>query len=183
MNSRSGERRTLSKVVNDVIGLIGLTPLVRINRLTGPLDATIFAKLEWYNAGGSVKDRLGLYIMEYAESAGKLNKEKTILEATSGNTGIALAMIAAVKGYKITLVMPESVSVERRKIIKAYGAELILTPGSKGTAGAIEHKQGLLEQDKQKKEYIDIDQFRDPANILGHSDHWEGDHRADSWDS
>ncbi len=157
----------MSNVVNNVIGLIGQTPLVRINRLTGPNDATILAKLEWYNAGGSVKDRLGLYMIEYAESAGKLSKEKTILEATSGNTGIALAMIAAVKGYKITLVMPDSVSVERRKIIKAYGAELILTPGSKGTGGAIEHKLKLLEQDKEKN-YIDIDQFKEPANILGH---------------
>ncbi|MGA2199714.1 MAG: PLP-dependent cysteine synthase family protein [Nitrososphaerales archaeon] len=157
----------MSRVVRDVTELIGQTPLVRINRLTGPEDATIFAKLEWYNAGGSVKDRLGLYLMEYAQSAGSLDREKTILEATSGNTGIALAMIAAVKGYKITLVMPESVSVERRKIIKAYGAELILTPGAKGTAGAIEHKQELLRQDASKR-YIDIDQFRDPANIMAH---------------
>ncbi len=157
----------MSRVVRDVTELIGQTPLVRINRLTGPEDATIFAKLEWYNAGGSVKDRLGLYLMEYAQSAGSLDGEKTILEATSGNTGIALAMIAAVKGYKITLVMPESVSVERRKIIKAYGAELILTPGAKGTAGAIEHKRELLKQDTSKR-YIDIDQFSDPANIMAH---------------
>jgi len=153
-------------VANSITDLIGKTPLVRINRLTGPQDATIYAKLEWYNIGGSVKDRLALYILEYARTAGRLDPGKTILEATSGNTGIALAMIAAAKGYKIALVMPESVSIERRRIIKAYGAELILSPGPKGTAGAIELKQNIL---KEKPEtYIDVDQFRDPANILAH---------------
>ena len=161
----------MSRVFNDVTELIGNTPLVRINRVTGPNDATIYAKLEWYNAGGSVKDRLGLYIMEYAESAGKLastkgSAGKTILEATSGNTGIALSMIAAAKGYKIVIVMPESVSVERRKIIAAYGAELILSPGAKGTAGAIELKQKMLMENPEK--YVDVDQFRDPANIMAH---------------
>ena len=140
--------------------------MVRINRLTGLNDATIYAKLEWYNIGGSVKDRMGLYLIEYAEAAGKLRNDKTILEATSGNTGIALAMIAAAKGYKIAIVMPESVSVERRTIIKAYGAELILSPGEKGTGGAVELKQKLLKE--HPDEYIDIDQFKDPANILAH---------------
>jgi len=154
------------KVVDDITGLIGGTPMVRINRLTGPSDATVYAKLEWFNVGGSVKDRLGLYLFEYAESAGKLSRDKVILEATSGNTGIALAMIAAAKGYRIALIMPESVSVERRKIITAYGAELILTVGAKGTAGAIEHKQELLRENPDK--YTDVDQFRDPANILAH---------------
>ena len=95
------------KVANDVTGLIGETPMVRINRLTGPNDSTVYAKLEWFNVGGSVKDRLGLYIFEYAESAAKLSRDKVILEATSGNTGIALAMIAAAKGYRISIVMPE----------------------------------------------------------------------------
>ncbi|HYW00894.1 MAG TPA: PLP-dependent cysteine synthase family protein [Candidatus Acidoferrum sp.] len=153
-------------VANSITDLIGNTPLVRINHLTGPDDATIYAKLEWYNIGGSVKDRLALYILEYARTAGRLDPSKTILEATSGNTGIALAMIAAAKGYKIALVMPESVSTERRRIIKAYGAELILSPGPKGTAGAIELKQNIL---KEKPDtYIDVDQFKDPANILAH---------------
>jgi cysteine synthase len=153
-------------VANSITDLIGNTPLVRINHLTGPDDATIYAKLEWYNIGGSVKDRLALYILEYARTAGRLDPGKTILEATSGNTGIALAMIAAAKGYKIALVMPESVSTERRRIIKAYGAELILSPGPKGTAGAIELKQNIL---KEKPDtYIDVDQFKDPANILAH---------------
>ncbi len=95
-----------------------------------------------------------------------MNKEKTILEATSGNTGIALAMLAAAKGYKITIIMPESVSIERRRIIKAYGAELILSPGEKGTGGAIELKQKILKENPEK--YIDIDQFKDPTNILAH---------------
>ena len=153
-------------VANSVTDLIGKTPLVRINNLTGPNDATIYAKLESFNIGGSVKDRLALYIIEYAQVAGHLDKERRILEATSGNTGIALAMIAAAKKYKITLVMPESVSIERRRIIRAYGAELILTPGPKGTAGAIEHKQRMLKENPEK--YIDVDQFKDPANILAH---------------
>ncbi len=162
------------KIFNDVTELVGNTPMVRINRVTSKEDATIYAKLEWYNIGGSVKDRLGLYIMEYAESAGKLSstkessgdERKTILEATSGNTGIALSMIAASKGYRIGIVMPESVSIERRKIIKAYGADLILSPGSKGTAGAIELKQKMLKENPEK--YVDVDQFKDPANIMAH---------------
>jgi cysteine synthase len=153
-------------VAESITELIGKTPLVRINRLTESTDATIYAKLEWYNIGGSVKDRMALYLIEYAEASGKLTREKKILEATSGNTGIALAMIAAAKDYKITIIMPESVTVERRKIIKAYGAELILSPGEKGTGGAIELKQKLLKQHPEK--YIDIDQFKDPANILAH---------------
>ena len=153
-------------VANNVLELIGKTPLVRINNLTGPSDATIYAKLEWFNIGGSVKDRFALYIIEYAQAAGRLNREKRILEATSGNTGIALAMIAAAKRYKLTIVMPESVSIERRRIIRAYGAELILSPAPKGTAGAIELKQKMLKEDPEK--YIDVDQFKDPANILAH---------------
>ncbi len=153
-------------VANSITDLIGNTPMVRINNLTGPNDAAIYAKLESYNIGGSVKDRLALYILEYARSAGHLNPERTILEATSGNTGIALAMLSAAKVYKIALVMPESVSTERREIIRAYGAELILSPGAKGTAGAIEHKLNLLKENPEK--YIDVDQFKDPANILAH---------------
>ncbi|OGI12668.1 hypothetical protein A3K64_03775 [Candidatus Micrarchaeota archaeon RBG_16_36_9] len=153
-------------VANSIIDLIGKTPMVRINKLTDSGGATIYAKLEWYNIGGSVKDRMALSLIEYAEAAGKLDKEKTILEATSGNTGIALAMLAAAKGYRITITLPESVSIERRKIIKAYGAELILSPAEKGTAGAIELKQKILKENPDK--YIDIDQFRDPANILMH---------------
>lgn len=154
------------KVAKNITELIGQTPMVKINKLVSKGDAEIFAKLEWFNIGGSIKDRMALYLIEYAEAAGKLSKERTILEATSGNTGIGLAMIAAAKGYKITIVMPESVSIERRKIINAYGAELILSPGGKGTGGAIELKQKILKENPQK--YIDINQFKDPANILAH---------------
>ncbi|MGQ9506666.1 MAG: PLP-dependent cysteine synthase family protein [Candidatus Bathycorpusculaceae bacterium] len=153
-------------MAEDITQLIGKTPMVKINRLTEPNNATVYAKLEWYNIGGSVKDRMALYLIEYAEAAGKISKDKKILEATSGNTGIALAMIAAAKGYKICIVMPESVSIERRKILEAYGAELILSPGEKGTGGAIELKQKLLQN--HPNEYINLDQFKDPANILAH---------------
>ena len=168
MGLASSNQRGVSSMIvaNSVTDLIGRTPMVKINNLTGPDDATVYAKLEWFNIGGSVKDRLALYIIEYAQAAGRLDRERRILEATSGNTGIALAMIAAAKKYKITLVMPESVSTERRRLIKAFGAELILSPGPKGTAGAIELKQQTLKENPQK--YIDIDQFKDPANILAH---------------
>jgi cysteine synthase len=153
-------------IYNNIKGLIGNTPIIRINKLVSESDANVYAKLEWYNIGGSVKDRLALYLIEYAEAQGKIHKDKIILEATSGNTGIGLAMIAAIKGYKIDIVMPESVSIERRKIIKAYGANLILSPGEKGTGGAVELKKELLI--KYPDKYIDLDQFKDPANILAH---------------
>jgi cysteine synthase len=154
------------KVANDITELIGNTPMVRINKLTGEDDATVYAKLEWYNIGGSVKDRMALYLIKKAGAAGKLDNGKPILEATSGNTGIALAMIAASRGLKIKVVMPESVSIERRKIIQAYGADLVLSPADKGTGGAVELKQKMLKENPEK--YVDIDQFRDPANILAH---------------
>lgn len=155
-----------TKIFENVLELIGNTPMVRINKLTSPEDATIYAKLEWYNPSGSIKDRAALYILENAEASGKLSRKKTILEASSGNMGISLAMLAAVKGYKVTIIMPESVSIERRKIIKAYGAELILSPGEKGTSGAIELKQKLLKENPEK--YVEVDQFKDPTNILAH---------------
>jgi len=153
-------------VVKDITELIGNTPMLRINKLTEPGDATVYAKLEWYNIGGSIKDRMALYIFEYATSAGKLSRDKPMLEATSGNTGIALAMLAAAKGYRLTLIMPESVSMERKRIIKAYGADLILSPAAKGTGGAIEVKQNLMKANPER--YVDLDQFQDPANILAH---------------
>jgi len=153
-------------VAESIIDLIGRTPMLRINRLTSSEDATLYAKLEWYNAGGSVKDRMALYLIQYAEATGRLSKGSRILEATSGNTGIALAMIAAAMGYRISIIMPESVSIERRRIIEAYGAELVLSPGEKGTGGAVELKQKLMRE--KGSEYVDIDQFKDPANILAH---------------
>lgn len=154
------------KVANHVTDLIGNTPMVRINNLTTEKDATVYAKLEGCNIGGSVKDRLANYLIEYAEAAGSLTPDKIILEATSGNTGIALAMIAAARGYRITLVMPESVSPERKSIVKAYGAELVLSPGAEGTGGAIEMKKKMLADDPER--YVDINQFKDPINILAH---------------
>lgn len=151
---------------DNVLTLIGNTPMVRINKLTGKNDAVIFAKLEEYNIGGSVKDRMALYLIEDAERSGKMTKDKVLLEASSGNTGIAMAMIAGVKGYKIEIVIPESVSIERRKLIKAYGAVLILSPGEKGTGGAVELKNKLLAENPDK--YINLDQFKNPANITAH---------------
>jgi len=153
-------------VAEDIINLIGKTPMIRINNLTSANTAAIYAKLEWYNIGGSIKDRMAFYILEKAEKLGRLKKGKIILEATSGNTGIALAMLAAVKNYKITLVMSKSVSEERRKIIKAYGTDLILSSSKKGTGGALELKQKLLK--KYPDKYVNISQHEDPANILAH---------------
>jgi cysteine synthase len=151
-------------IANSIVDLVGKTPMIRINKSVGPNDATLFAKLEWYNIGGTLKDRMELYVVEYAEASGLLDKDKSILETTSANAGIALAMIASVKGYRTTIVTPETVSAERRKIIRAFGAELILSPGDKGAEGALEIKKKLLEESPEK--YVDLDQFKDPANIL-----------------
>ena len=153
-------------ISRNISDLIGKTPMIRINKLTGPKDASIYAKLEMFNIGGSVKDRAALNLIEFAEASGILTRDKTIVEATSGNTGIALAMIGAYKGYKVTIIMSESASIERRKIIKAYGAELLLTPGDKGTAGAIQLKEKLVAENPEK--YVPMDQFSNPANILAH---------------
>ena len=153
-------------VANDIEDLIGNTPMIRINKMTGPDSAEILAKLEWYNIGGSIKDRMALFLIRKTEEDGMLVKGKRILEATSGNTGIALSMLAALKGYEITVVMSESASVERRKLIRAFGAELIFSPAEKGTGGARELKKKLLAEHPEK--YVDIDQFRDPANVRAH---------------
>lgn len=153
-------------IVNDITGLIGNTPMIRISNMTSSSDAEIYAKLEWYNVGGSVKDRIALYIIEDAERKGLLDKNKTILEATSGNTGISYAMITAVKGYKVKIVLPASMSIERRKVIKAYGAQIVLSPGDKGTGGAVELKKKMIVEEPDK--YVDVDQFRNPSNIRAH---------------
>ena len=150
----------------NVLSLIGNTPIVKINKLTGENDAMVLAKLEEYNTGGSIKSVMALYMIETAEKSGELTKNKVIIESSSGNTGIAMAVIAAVKGYKITIIIPESVSVERRKLIKAYGAKLILSSGEKGTDGATEMKKELVAEDPVK--YDDLDQFKNPANVLAH---------------
>ncbi|MEA2004228.1 MAG: PLP-dependent cysteine synthase family protein [archaeon] len=153
-------------IAKDITELIGDTPMIEISKMTGPDDAMIYAKLEWFNIGGSVKDRMALHIIEDAERSGKLEDGKTIIEATSGNSGISYAMIAASKGYKIKIVLSESVSIERRKIIKAYGAELVLSPGDKGTGGAIEIKRKIVAENRDK--YVDLDQFSNQSNILAH---------------
>jgi len=151
----------------NILDYIGNTPLVEIKKLNPFFpDVRIFAKIEGQNPGGSIKDRPALFMINEAEKSGKLIKEKTIIEATSGNTGIALAMIAALKGYKIKLFMPECVSLERRKILESYGAELVLTPAAENTDGAIIRAKKLL------SEYPDLyfmpDQFSNPANPLSH---------------
>ncbi len=150
----------------NILSLIGNTPMVQINNLTDKNNASIFAKLEEYNIGGSLKDRMALSLIEDAEKRGIISKSKMLLEASSGNTGIAMSMIAAIKGYKITIIIPESVSIERRKLIKVYGAELILSQGEKGTAGSIELKNKMLQCEPNK--YIDLNQFKNPANIKAH---------------
>ncbi|ANU09302.1 cysteine synthase A [Planococcus antarcticus DSM 14505] len=125
----------MARVGNSITELIGQTPIVKLNRLTGPEDADVYLKLEYFNPGSSVKDRIALAMIEAAEKSGNLKEGDTIIEPTSGNTGIGLAMIAAAKGYKSVLVMPETMSMERRTLLRAYGAELILTPGPDGMNG------------------------------------------------
>ena len=132
------------RIANDVTELIGNTPLVRIRRLAKGAPAEIVAKLEFYNPAHSVKDRIGLAMIEAAEAAGKIGADTVIVEPTSGNTGIALAMVCAARGYRCTLVMPDTMSTERRVLLRAYGAELVLTPGSEGMLGAIRKAEELV---------------------------------------
>lgn len=153
-------------IKNNILELIGNTPIVRINKLNPNPNVNIFAKLEGNNPGGSIKDRIALKMLEVAEKNGRLTKEKTIIEATSGNTGIAIAMIAAVKGYKVEIVMSEAVSVERRKMIAAFGAKITLTDGKLGTDGAIKKTRELVTEFPEK--YFHTDQFSNNNNILAH---------------
>jgi cysteinyl-tRNA synthetase len=149
-----------------LLDLVGNTPLVPITRLNPNPRVRLLAKLECFNPGGSVKDRIALTMIEHAESEGELTRDKTILEATSGNTGIGLAMVAAVKGYRILLVMSEGVSLERRKILAALGAEFLLTPADQGTDGAIETAYDLAGRESDR--YFLTDQFNNEANLLAH---------------
>ncbi len=149
------------RVAENVAGLVGGTPLVRLNRLTQGASATIVAKLEYYNPAKSVKDRIGLSMIEAAERSGRIQPDTILVEPTSGNTGIALALVAAARGYKLTLTMPETMSRERRMLLRAYGAELILTPGSEGIRGSIRKAEELVASDSR---YLMLNQFENPAN-------------------
>jgi cysteine synthase B len=149
-----------------VLDCIGNTPLVKLEKLNANKAVTVFAKLEGNNPGGSVKDRIALAMVRDAEETGRIKKGDTILEATSGNTGIGLAMVGAALGYKVLLVMPECVSQERRKILEAFGAELILSPGCEGTDGAIKRARAMMEEAPGR--YFMPNQFDNPANVRAH---------------
>ena len=155
-----------NNVAENILGLIGNTPLVKINRIKPNPNVTIYAKLEGNNPGGSIKDRIALKMIEQAESEGALLKGKTIIEPTSGNTGISLAMLSVVKGYDLEIVMSEAVSIERRKMLKAFGAKLTLTPAELGTDGAILKARELINQYPEK--YFMPDQFSNHYNKMAH---------------
>jgi len=149
------------KIADDVTQLIGNTPLVRLRRVTQGVRADVVAKLEFYNPAHSVKDRIGVSMIDAAEKAGKITKDTIILEPTSGNTGIGLAFVCAARGYKCALIMPDTMSKERRMLLRAYGAELILTPGAEGMVGCIKKAEELAAGDKR---YFIPQQFQNPAN-------------------
>ncbi len=134
----------MGRIYDNVSELVGRTPIVRLNRLTEGLAAQVVAKLEFYNPANSVKDRIGVSIIDAAERCGELKPGGTIVEATSGNTGIALAMIGAARGYKVILTMPDTMSTERRVMLRAYGAEIVLTPGAEGMAGAVAKSKQII---------------------------------------
>ncbi|SES43350.1 cysteine synthase A [Psychrobacillus sp. OK032] len=136
----------MTKLAQSVLDLIGKTPIVKLNRVTNPEDAEVYVKLEYFNPGSSVKDRIAFAMIEAAEKEGRLKEGSTIIEPTSGNTGIGLAMIAAAKGYNAVLVMPDTMSLERRNLLRAYGAELVLTPGVDGMKGAIAKSEELANE-------------------------------------
>ena len=151
----------MSKIYEDITKTIGNTPLVKINNLSKGLDAVIIAKLESFNPLSSVKDRIGVSMIEAAEKEGKINKDTVIIEPTSGNTGIALAFVCAAKGYRLILTMPDTMSIERRQLLKIFGAELVLTEGQRGMTGAVEKANELAAETKNS---FVPQQFNNPAN-------------------
>ena len=155
----------MANIFSDITKLIGNTPLIRLNKLTEGLSATIVVKLESQNPLGSVKDRIAVSMINEAEKAGKIGPDTTIVEPTSGNTGIGLAYVCAARGYRLVLTMPDTMTVERRQLLKAFGAELILTPGAEGMAGAIKRAEELVEKGSN---YFMPQQFKNPANPAIH---------------
>ena|ERR1700730_13576428 len=153
------------KVANSILDLIGNTPIVKLNNIVDEDSADVYVKLEWFNPGGSVKDRIAQSMIEDAEKAGKLKPGGTIVEPTSGNTGIGLALVAAAKGYKAILVMPDTMSLERRNLLRAFGSELVLTPGAEGMSGAIRKAKEIQEENP---EYYMPQQFDNPSNPKVH---------------
>ncbi len=160
------ERRKMTKIYHSILDTIGETPIVKLKNMTTDEMAQIYVKLESFNPGGSVKDRIALRMIEDAEKSGKLKPGMMIIEPTSGNTGIGLAMVGAAKGYPVTLVMPETMSIERRKLMQAYGANLVLTPGADGMKGAIAEANRLAEE---KDGFVPA-QFDNPANPKVHEE-------------
>ncbi|WP_424768652.1 cysteine synthase A [Paenibacillus sp. sgz302251] len=155
----------MARIVQSVLDLIGDTPLVRLNRLVPEGSAEVYVKLEYQNPGASVKDRIAISMIEVAEQEGRIKPGDTIIEPTSGNTGIGLALVAAAKGYKAILVMPETMSLERRNLLRAYGAELVLTPGSEGMNGAVRKAEELAAENPS---YFLPQQFKNQANVKVH---------------
>lgn len=155
----------MARIVQSITELIGDTPLVRLNRLVPEGSAEVYVKLEYQNPGASVKDRIAISMIEVAEAEGKIKPGDTIVEPTSGNTGIGLALVAAAKGYKAILVMPETMSIERRNLLRAYGADLVLTPGSEGMNGAVRKAEQLVEENPG---YFMPQQFKNQANVKVH---------------
>jgi len=154
------------KVVDNILELIGETPVIKLSSEHDAGGAEVYVKMEGFNPGGSIKDRPGLYMIEKAEQDGLLHQDSIILEATSGNTGIGLAMAAAIKSYPLLIVMPENMSEERKKILRAYGAKLILTPAEEGIPGAVKHAEMMAAQDRR---YFAVKQFENQANADSHA--------------